>query len=65
MRILFSNEKFIDIDNVYNSQRDQMWAVSRTDVNKKGGIQQREISTESNSLVGRLSQGLNAIGDSR
>ena len=35
MRILFSNEKFFDIDGIYNSQNDRMWAVDRADTNKK------------------------------
>ena len=47
-----SNEKLFDIDGVYNFQNDRMWAVSRTDVNKKGAIkQQTKISIESNGLV--------------
>ena len=41
VRILFSNEKFFDIDNVYNSQNDRVWAVDRDNVDKKGGIKQR------------------------
>ena len=41
MRILFSDEKFFDIDDVYNSQNDRVWAVDRDDANKKGGIKPR------------------------
>ena len=41
MRILFSDEKFFDIDGVYNSQNDRVWAVDRADADKKGGIKQR------------------------
>ena len=41
IRILFSDEKFFDIDGVYNSQNDRVWAVDRADVDKKGGIKQR------------------------
>ncbi|CAF5170766.1 unnamed protein product, partial [Rotaria magnacalcarata] len=41
MRILFSDEKFFDIDDVYNSQNDRVWAVDRADADEKGGIQQR------------------------
>ena len=41
MRILFSDEKFFDIDGVYNSQNDRVWAGDRADANKKGGIKQR------------------------
>ena len=42
MRILFSDEKFFDIDDVYNSQNDRVWAVDRADADKKGGIKQRQ-----------------------
>ena len=41
MRILFSDEKFFDIGDVYNSQNDRVWAVGRADADEKGGIQQR------------------------
>ena len=41
MKILFSNEKFVDIDGVYNPQNDRMQAVDRVDANKTGGIKQR------------------------
>ena len=41
MRNLFSDEKFFDIDGVYNSQNDRMWAVDRADADKKDGIKQR------------------------
>ena len=41
MRILFSDEKFFDIEGVYNSQNDRVWAVDRADADEKGGIQQR------------------------
>ena len=41
MRILFSDEKFVDIDGVYDSQNDRVWAGDRADANKKCGIKQR------------------------
>ena len=41
MRILFSEEKFLDIDGVYNSQNDRVWAVNRANADEKGGIQER------------------------
>ena len=41
MTILFSDEKFFDIDGVYSSQNDRVWAVDRADVDKKGDIKQR------------------------
>ena len=41
MKILFSDEKFLDIDGVYNCQNDRVWAVDRADADRKGGIKQR------------------------
>ena len=38
LKILFSDEKFFDIDGVYNSQNDRVWAVDRDDADIKGGI---------------------------
>ena len=34
--ILFPDEKFFDIDDIYNSRNDRVWAVDRADANKKG-----------------------------
>ena len=39
--ILFSDEKFFDIDDIYNFKNDRMWAVDRADADKKDGIKQR------------------------
>ena len=41
LRILFSDEKFFDIDGVYDSQNDRVWAVDRANADRKGGIKQR------------------------
>ena len=35
MRVLFSDETLFDIDGVYNSQDDRVWAVDRADDNKR------------------------------
>ena len=40
MRILFSDEKFFDMDGVYHSQNDRVWVVNPADADKKGGIKQ-------------------------
>lgn len=40
MRILFSDEKMFDIDGVYNSQNDRIWAVDRREADINGGIRQ-------------------------
>jgi hypothetical protein len=41
LRILFSDEKFYDIDGVYNSLNERVWAVDRADTDKRSGIKQR------------------------
>ncbi len=41
MKILFSDEKMFDIDGVYNSQNDRIWAVNRSEADIKGGIRQK------------------------
>lgn len=40
MKILFSDEKMFDIDGIYNSQNDRIWAVSRSVADIKGGVRQ-------------------------
>jgi hypothetical protein len=40
--ILFSDEKLFDIDGVYNTQNDRIWAVNRDEANQKGSIHQRK-----------------------
>ena len=46
MRILFSDEKFFDMDVVYNSQNDRVWAVDCADADKKGSLWCFWIQTE-------------------
>ena len=41
MKILFSDEKYFDIDGVYNSQNDRVWTVNHADTDEKGGVKQR------------------------
>lgn len=41
MKILFSDEKWFDIDGVYNSQNDRVWAPSRVEANERGGEMQK------------------------
>ncbi|CAF5072708.1 unnamed protein product, partial [Rotaria magnacalcarata] len=41
MKILFSDEKMFDIDGVYNSQNDRIWAVNRSEVDIKAGTRQK------------------------
>ena len=40
LRFLFSDEKMFDIDGVYNSQNERIWAPSRADADAKGAIKQ-------------------------
>ncbi|CAF1315268.1 unnamed protein product [Rotaria sp. Silwood1] len=42
MRILFSDEKMFDLDGMYNSQNDIIWAVNRAEADDKGGIKQKQ-----------------------
>lgn len=41
MRIVFSDEKMFDIDGVYNSQNERVWAVDRSEADAKGGIKRK------------------------
>ena len=41
MNILFSDEKMFDIDGVYNSHNDRIWAVNRAAADAKGGIRRK------------------------
>jgi transposase len=38
---LFTDEKYFDLDGVYNVQNDREWAVSREEADKQGGIHQK------------------------
>ena len=37
MRIFFSDEKMFDLDGIYNSENDRIWAVNREEANRRGG----------------------------
>ena len=41
MKILFSDEKLFHIDGIYNFQNDRIWAVSRVEADKRGGVNQK------------------------
>ena len=41
MRILFSDEKMFDLDGIYNSENDRIWAVNREEANRRGGKKQQ------------------------
>ena len=62
MKILFSNEKMFDIDGIYNSQNDRVWAASRVDANTKGGIQEkRKFSKKVTVWLAACSEGVSPI----
>ena len=66
MRILFSDEKFFDIDGVDNSQNDRVWAVGCADADKKKVASSRDenLPHKVNGLIVCLFQGHNAFGNS-
>ena len=41
MKILFLDENYFDIDGVYDSQNDRVWAVNRADADEKDEVKQR------------------------
>lgn len=41
LKILFLDEKLFDIDGIYNSQKERVWAVDRADADKRGGIERK------------------------
>ena len=41
MRILFSDEKMFDLDSIYNSENDRIWAVNREEANRRSGEKQQ------------------------
>ena len=41
MKILFFDEKMFDIDGVYNSQNERIWAANHMEADVKGGIKRR------------------------
>ena len=62
MKILFSDEKLFDIDGIYNSQNDRIWAVNRAEADIKGGITQiRQFPQEVMVWLGACSKGLSPL----
>ena len=39
LRILFSNEKYFDVDDIYNFQNHFIWTASLADADKKSGVE--------------------------
>ncbi|CAF4992662.1 unnamed protein product [Rotaria socialis] len=64
MKILFSDEKMFDIDEVYNSQNDRIWAVNRQEADKAGGRKQkRKFSDKIMVWLGVCSKGVFPVGN--
>lgn len=39
-KILFTDEKYFSVEDVFNRQNEQIYATSRTEANKQGGVKQ-------------------------
>ncbi|CAF4947754.1 unnamed protein product, partial [Rotaria magnacalcarata] len=58
-RWLFSDEKYFDLDGVYNVQNDRVWAVSRAEADRQGAIHQKtKFPTKVMVWLGVCAQGL-------
>jgi hypothetical protein len=42
LKILFSDEKMFDIDEIYKTEKDRSWAVNLAEADKKSAIQQKK-----------------------
>ena len=52
MTILFSDEKMFDLDGIYSSENDRIWAVNREEANRRGGKKTAtKVSTKSYGIV--------------
>ena len=62
MKILFADETLFDIDGIYNSQNDKIWAVNCVEADIKGGIRQiRKFSQNVMLWLGACSKGLSHL----
>ena len=41
LKILFSDKKLVDIDGIYNSQNERVWAVDRSDADENDASKQK------------------------
>ncbi|CAF2752241.1 unnamed protein product [Rotaria sp. Silwood2] len=58
-RWLYSGEKYFDLDGVYNVQNDRVWAVSRAEAYRQGGIHQKtKFPTKVMAWLGVCAEGL-------
>ncbi|CAM4980305.1 unnamed protein product [Rotaria socialis] len=62
LKILFSDEKLFDIDGIYNSQNERVWAVDRADADKRGGIKEkRKFPQKAMVWLGVCSKGITPL----
>jgi hypothetical protein len=62
MRFLFSDEKMIDMNGIYNSQNDRVWAIDREDAEKKCRVKpQRKFPQKVMVWLGVCSKGVSPI----
>ena len=58
MRILFSDEKTFDLDGIYNSQNDRIWAVNREEANSERWKKTAtKVCRKSDGMVSRMLKG--------
>ena len=68
MKVSFSDEKLLDIDEIYNSQNAKIWTPSRTEVDAKGGITRvQKVPKKTNVMVwlGVCSKGVSFFDEFR
>ena len=62
MKILLSDEKYFDNDDVYNSQNDRAWSINRADADEKGGVKQRRKHSQKAMVwLGACSKGITTL----
>ena len=58
MTILFSDEKTFDLDDIYSSQNDRIWAANRKEANRRGGKKRaRKVCRKRDDMVSRVLRG--------
>ena len=62
INIVFSDEKMFDIDGIYNSQNERIWAVNRAAADIKSGIRQkRKVPPKVMVWLGLCSKGVSPL----
>ncbi|CAF1052699.1 unnamed protein product [Didymodactylos carnosus] len=61
-KILFSDEKYFDVDGVYNSQTDRIWAINHTEADKRDGVKKKnQFPTKVMVWLGACSKGMTTL----